>query len=223
MRIWTVTQVEEKSFRPSLHSNGVKPLGSTVSRQSYLSLYLQSLLPFVRKSRESETLRRGWKNGIIVKIPKKVTTGFEYLCAPYHRKDNSWIASRKLYRRRASTTSTPYGSNKQCTKFRSSLPLLFINFEKAFDSVYREYIWSALHRRGIPEKLIAIHRATYESAKVASRHRYYVICYGKNLFHLDNAPCQKNNLTMAKIHETKFELLKHPLYSPLATINCFQS
>lgn len=36
----------------------------------------------------------------------------------------------------------------------------------------------------------------------------------KILFHQDNAPCHKSILTMAKIHELKFELLEHPPYSP---------
>uniref|UniRef100_A0A034WT27 Histone-lysine N-methyltransferase SETMAR n=1 Tax=Bactrocera dorsalis TaxID=27457 RepID=A0A034WT27_BACDO len=36
----------------------------------------------------------------------------------------------------------------------------------------------------------------------------------KTLFQQDNAPCHKSTLTMAKIHELKFELLEHPPYSP---------
>lgn len=44
---------------------------------------------------------------------------------------------------------------EQCVEFRSSLQLLFIDFER------REYFWSALRRRDILEKLIAMFRATY--------------------------------------------------------------
>ena len=33
-------------------------------------------------------------------------------------------------------------------------------------------------------------------------------------FHQDNAPCHKSILTMAKMHELKFESLEHPPHSP---------
>ena len=35
----------------------------------------------------------------------------------------------------------------------------------------------------------------------------------KVLFHHDNAPCHKSIATMAKLHESHFELLPHPLCS----------
>jgi hypothetical protein len=38
---------------------------------------------------------------------------------------------------------------------------MFVHFEKAFDRVNREYIGSALSRRGIPEKIIAIILKSY--------------------------------------------------------------
>lgn len=50
-------------------------------------------------------------------------------------------------------------------EFKSSLFVLFIDFEKVLDKVNREYIWNALHKRGIPEKLKAITRAIYNGAK----------------------------------------------------------
>lgn len=44
---------------------------------------------------------------------------------------------------------------EQSVEFRSSFHLLFINLEKTFDSLNREYIWCALHRRGILKKPVA--------------------------------------------------------------------
>ena len=54
------------------------------------------------------------------------------------------------------------------------------------------------------------------------------VCRRKNPFHKDNAPCHKIiiTMTMAKIHECKFELLKHPPCSPAsapATSICLQN
>lgn len=53
----------------------------------------------------------------------------------------------------------------QCTEFTSPLRLFFIDFEKAFDRVSREYIYIALHRRSILKELIPLIRATYDGEK----------------------------------------------------------
>lgn len=44
--------------------------------------------------------------------------------------------------------------------FELVLQLLFINYEKAFDSLNSGYIWKTLHRRHTPKKLVAIFRET---------------------------------------------------------------
>jgi hypothetical protein len=46
----------------------------------------------------------------------------------------------------------------------AQLHLMFVDFEKAFDRVNQEDIWSALSRRGIPEKIIAIIKESYLNA-----------------------------------------------------------
>jgi hypothetical protein len=56
-------------------------------------------------------------------------------------------------------------------EFRSPLYLLFIDFEKAFDSVRREYIWAALRNKGIPQKIVAIIKASYDGATCRVLHR----------------------------------------------------
>ena len=49
--------------------------------------------------------------------------------------------------------------------------MIFIDFQKAFDSVNRDCIWQALRSRGIPEKIIAIIKATYYDAKYRVLHK----------------------------------------------------
>lgn len=63
---------------------------------------------------------------------------------------------------------------QQRTQFWYLLHLFFCDFGKAFDSANRDCIWSALTRKGILEKLIAIIRASYEDAK------YYLFYLDKN-------------------------------------------
>ena len=53
---------------------------------------------------------------------------------------------------------------------RSPLHLAFVDFEKAFDSIDRNCIWNALSRRGTPQKIINIIKATYEGAKCRVLH-----------------------------------------------------
>lgn len=60
---------------------------------------------------------------------------------------------------------------EQSAEFRSLLRLVFIDFEKALDNVKRECMWCSLRGRGIPEKLVAIIRVTYDVAKCNVLHR----------------------------------------------------
>ena len=49
-------------------------------------------------------------------------------------------------------------------------PLVFVDFEKAFDSVDREGLWMALRRRDIPYKLVSVIKSTYNGAKCRVLH-----------------------------------------------------
>lgn len=52
--------------------------------------------------------------------------------------------------------NTPWIILEQCSKFRSSLQMLAMDFQKGFDSGNREGICTALGMRSIPGKLIPI-------------------------------------------------------------------
>ena len=60
---------------------------------------------------------------------------------------------------------------EQCKEFWSDLHMIFIDFEKAFDSVYRDCIWQALRSRSRLEKIMAIIKATYDAAKCRVLHK----------------------------------------------------
>ena len=60
---------------------------------------------------------------------------------------------------------------EHCKEFRSDLLMIFTDFERAFDSVNRNFSWQALHNRGIPEKIIAIIKAKYDGAKCRVLHK----------------------------------------------------
>lgn len=51
---------------------------------------------------------------------------------------------------------------EQSVEFNTSLYITFIDFEKAFDALKREFIWNALEARGIPDKIIKLIKNSYE-------------------------------------------------------------
>ena len=59
---------------------------------------------------------------------------------------------------------------EQSAEYGSDLYLVFVDFEKAFDSVYIERFWMVLRRRGIPNKLLSIIESTYNDAKCRVLH-----------------------------------------------------
>ena len=60
---------------------------------------------------------------------------------------------------------------EQCKVFRSKLHIVFIDFEKAFNSVHRDCNWEALRSRGIPDKIITIIKATDNDSKYRMLHK----------------------------------------------------
>lgn len=54
---------------------------------------------------------------------------------------------------------------EQAVEFQSTLYVLFVDYEKAFDSVNRECIWTELKNIGVPEKIVKLIRIGYDGAK----------------------------------------------------------
>lgn len=51
---------------------------------------------------------------------------------------------------------------EQSLEMRSPLYMLFVDYEKAFDSVNRDCIWTEMHNFGVPDKIIRMIRTSYE-------------------------------------------------------------
>jgi hypothetical protein len=52
---------------------------------------------------------------------------------------------------------------EQCNEYQSSLYLIFIDFEKAFDSINRNKMWNAMKIFGIPDKIIKLIQEMYKN------------------------------------------------------------
>ena len=133
---------------------------------------------------EEETLPEDWKEGVIIKIPKKgdLTNcnnyrGIMLLSAP------GKVLNRILLDRMKTAVDpllrdqqAGFRSNRSCTdqiatlriiveqsiEWNSPLYINFIDYEKAFDSVDRETLWKLMRHYGIPEKIISLVQNTYQ-------------------------------------------------------------
>ena len=59
---------------------------------------------------------------------------------------------------------------EQSFEWNSNVYMIFVDFQKAFDSIHRETLWKIMESYGIPEKLIKIIKALYKDTKVAVIH-----------------------------------------------------
>ena len=56
---------------------------------------------------------------------------------------------------------------EQCAEWNANLYMLFIDFEKAFDSVHRETLWNIMRHYGIPDKLVRMVKCLYAQSECA--------------------------------------------------------
>ena len=60
---------------------------------------------------------------------------------------------------------------EQSIEFQSPLFIVFIDYQKAFDSINREAIWRALTNRGVPEKIVNLIKNGYNGFKCRVLHQ----------------------------------------------------
>jgi hypothetical protein len=59
---------------------------------------------------------------------------------------------------------------EQMNEFQNPLHLVFVDYKKAFDTLYHKNIWEAMDRKGIPSKLIELIRKQYLEIKCRVLH-----------------------------------------------------
>ena len=150
------------------------------------------LLPLFRDIWVKEQFPTDWKEGLIVKIPKKGDTsdcnnwrGINLLCL-VSKVFNRVILDRLLVKVDSTLRNEQAGfrPNRSCVdqintiriiveqslEWQSPLYLLFVDYEKAFDSLSRESIWRALRNRGGPEKIVNLIKEGYNHNKCRILH-----------------------------------------------------
>ena len=141
---------------------------------------------------EQEQLPAQWKEGILIKLPKK---GDLCQCNNYRGIMLLSVPGKVLNRillERMKEAIDPmlrdqqagFRRNRSCAdqiaslriiveqsmEWNSSLYINFIDYEKAFDSVDRETLWKLLRHYGVPEKLVSLIRCTYQGMSCRVSH-----------------------------------------------------
>ncbi|XP_052261550.1 uncharacterized protein LOC127865671 [Dreissena polymorpha] len=117
----------------------------------------QLLCQILQKIWESEEAPSDWKTGTIVKLPKKGDLG---------NLDGILRQEQAGFRKGKSCIDhifVPRQILEQSHEWNGSLYLVFVNFEKAFDSLHRDSLWKILRHYGIPQKLVKVIRSLYEN------------------------------------------------------------
>ena len=149
-----------------------------------LNASTEMLYPLFERIWEEEEMPTDWKEGHLIKLPKKGDLGncnnyrgITLLSVP------GKIFNRVLLERMKNIVDPQlrdeqagFRQNRSCTdqiatlhiiveqslEWDSSLYVNFIDFEKAFDSVDRETLWNLLQHYGIPTKIVKLIRKSYE-------------------------------------------------------------
>jgi hypothetical protein len=142
-----------------------------------------ALHPLFQKVWREEKMPADWKKGLLVKLPKKGDTsncnnwrGITLLSVP------SKVLTRIILDRIKTTVEQKlrkeqagFREHRSCVilinslrviieqnyEWNSTMYMLFVDFEKAFDSVDRCVMWRLLLKYGIPPKIVNLIRETY--------------------------------------------------------------
>ena len=143
------------------------------------------LQPILQDIWDKETAPESWKKGVIVKLPKKGDLGD---CNNWRGITllslTSKIYCRIILQRIATTVDkilrqeqAGFRKGRSCIdhifvlrqileqsqEWNSPLYAVFVDFEKAFDSLHRDSLWKILRNYGIPQKLVKVIQSLYEN------------------------------------------------------------
>ena len=142
------------------------------------------ILPIIQEAWNTERIPETWKKGLLVKLPKK---GDLSLCSNWRGinllNSISKILARIIHNRLSSVLDpllrkeqAGFRPQRSCVnqintlriiveqsvEMQSPLYMVFVDFERAFDSVNRDFIFKALEKYYVPEKIIRLIKEMYK-------------------------------------------------------------
>ena len=143
------------------------------------------LLEILQKIWNSEEIPDDWNTGIIIKLPKKGDLGncnnwrgitllsltskvfnriiLQRIKAAVDGKLRQEQAGFRAGRSCVDHIFTLRQILEQSQEWNSSLYVIFVDFEKAFDSLHRDSLWKIMRNYGIPQKLVNLIKAMYDN------------------------------------------------------------
>ena len=156
------------------------------------SLTALHLHPLIVQIWEQESYPSDWMRGLIVKLPKKGDLtdcnnwrGITILCVclkivmriilqrmvkhidPKLRPEQAGFREGRSCIDQINTLRIII---EQAVEFRSPLYLLFVDYEKAFDSINRNCIWNELRNSGVPTKIVSLIEKSYNAFECSVLH-----------------------------------------------------
>ncbi|CAH1266510.1 Hypp3401 [Branchiostoma lanceolatum] len=156
------------------------------------SLSVEALYPLLIRIWQEERIPLDWRKGILVKLPKK---GDLTQCKNWRGIMLLSVASKLLCRIILNRTAKAmecklrdnqagFRPNRSCSdqiatlriiveqsaEFNSQLYAVFVDYEKAFDSLDRSTLWNILDHYGIPTKIISMVKVFYNNFQAQVSH-----------------------------------------------------
>ena len=141
---------------------------------------------------DAEEVPKDWKDGLVVKLPKKGDLtkcsnwrGLTLMSIPakllgrclirrlQERVDERLRKEQAGFRKNRGTSEQIFilrNIVEQSLEWNSSLYLVFVDYEKAFDSISRETLWEIMKAYGIPDKFIVMVKAFYRNSRMSVQH-----------------------------------------------------
>ena len=141
---------------------------------------------------DAEEVPDEWKQGLIVKLPKK---GDLTVCGNWRGLTLMSVPAKclgrclirrfrddidKMLRREQAGFRPRHGTEEQIfilrniieqsREWNTELYMVFVDYEKAFDSIDRETLWKIMKAYGIPDKFIELVKAFYKNSRAAVLH-----------------------------------------------------
>ena len=148
---------------------------------------VQVLQPLLTAIWEEKELPEDWTEDVIVKIPKKGSLsncnnwrGITLLSIPSKilaKITIRWISEAVDQRLRQEQVGFRKGRGctdqiftlqniiEQCREWQRQLYINYLDFEKAFDSIYRESLWHIIRAYGIPQEIVLVIKSFYNNFK----------------------------------------------------------
>lgn len=151
----------------------------------------KSLTPIISEAWDTNCIPRSWKEGVVITVPKKgdltscknwrgitlqnaickvmsllILGRIMPVVEPLLRKEQAGFRPNRSC---ADHINTLRIIIEQSVEHNSQLYLLFVDFERAFDTLSRNALWNALALKGIPEKIINLIKELYNDSTCVVR------------------------------------------------------